>query len=329
MRADLERSGLFRGLEVPPLAPHPNREHARQLRRMALAARRRAGAGLGRSARRRPLRGPLPRLRHREAGAARRHRLRLHQGQRARGGAPHRRFRLREAHRREGRVLHPDRLRGASAARATSCRSPTPTASARSTCCARTSRSSRRSGRPRAGASPTSRSRSKKPVVYVHHPGRRTSARWWRASRARTRRRPGRPTARPSRWCSRSTAARSSSSSMPTAAAPRRRISNSSSIDTEPRYSTDGKWIYFTSDRGGSPQIYRMAASGGEPQRVTFEGSYNVSPRPSPDGRVARLRDAQRRQVPGGAAGSCRTNKCRSSPTATATSRRASPPTAG
>src|SRR5688572_10603812 len=66
----------------------------------------------------------------------------------------------------------------------------------------------------------------------------------------------------------------------------RRRISNSNSIDTEPRYSTDGRWLYFTSDRGGSPQIYRMASSGGEAQRVTFKGSYNVSPRPSPDGRV-------------------------------------------
>ena len=67
---------------------------------------------------------------------------------------------------------------------------------------------------------------------------------------------------------------------------PRRRISNSQSIDTEPRYSSDGKSLYFTSDRGGSPQIYRMSASGGEAQRVTFRGSYNVTPRPSPDGRV-------------------------------------------
>jgi TolB protein len=66
----------------------------------------------------------------------------------------------------------------------------------------------------------------------------------------------------------------------------RRRISNSNSIDTEPRYSTDGRWLYFTSDRGGSPQIYRMPSTGGEAQRVTFKGSYNVSPRPSPDGRV-------------------------------------------
>jgi TolB protein len=65
-----------------------------------------------------------------------------------------------------------------------------------------------------------------------------------------------------------------------------RRITTSSAIDTEPRYSPDGKWIFFTSDRGGTPQIYRMPSGGGEPQRVTFEGSYNVSPRPSPDGKT-------------------------------------------
>ena len=64
-----------------------------------------------------------------------------------------------------------------------------------------------------------------------------------------------------------------------------RRLTSSGGIDTEPRFSPDGQWIYFTSDRGGSPQIYRMSASGGEAQRVTFEGSYNVSPRVSPDGK--------------------------------------------
>ena len=79
-----------------------------------------------------------------------------------------------------------------------------------------------------------------------------------------------------------------------------RRLTSSTAIDTEPRYSPDGKWIYFTSDRGGSPQIYRMSASGGgEPQRVTFEGSYNVSPRLSPDGKtlVYIARNAGRFQV--------------------------------
>lgn len=64
------------------------------------------------------------------------------------------------------------------------------------------------------------------------------------------------------------------------------RLSNSSGIDTEPRYSPDGSSIYFTSDRGGSPQIYRMSAGGGDVQRISFEGNYNVTPRPSPDGKT-------------------------------------------
>src|SRR5258706_8533047 len=64
------------------------------------------------------------------------------------------------------------------------------------------------------------------------------------------------------------------------------RLANSTSIHTQPRFSPDGQSIYFTSDRGGTPQIYRMPASGGEPQRITFEGSYNVSPRISPDGKT-------------------------------------------
>jgi TolB protein len=65
-----------------------------------------------------------------------------------------------------------------------------------------------------------------------------------------------------------------------------RRLAQSSGIDTEPVFSPDGQTIYFTSDRGGSPQIYRMPAGGGEAQRVTFDGSYNVSPRISPNGRL-------------------------------------------
>jgi len=67
---------------------------------------------------------------------------------------------------------------------------------------------------------------------------------------------------------------------------PRRRLTTSSAIDTEPRFSPDGQSLYFTSDRGGSPQVYRMPAGGGEAQRITFDGAYNVSPRLSPDGKV-------------------------------------------
>ena len=47
------------------------------------------------------------------------------------------------------------------------------------------------------------------------------------------------------------------------------RIASSSSIDTEPQFSPDGQYIYFTSDRGGSPQIYRVPAGGGNAERAT------------------------------------------------------------
>jgi len=64
-----------------------------------------------------------------------------------------------------------------------------------------------------------------------------------------------------------------------------RRLTQSESIDTEPIFSPDGADIYFVSDRGGAPQIYRMPAGGGESRRVSFGGNYNVSPKISPDGK--------------------------------------------
>jgi len=63
------------------------------------------------------------------------------------------------------------------------------------------------------------------------------------------------------------------------------RLTTHRAIDTEGTWSPDGRHIYFTSDRAGGPQIYRVSASGGTPERVTFEGSYNARPRLSPDGK--------------------------------------------
>jgi TolB protein len=62
------------------------------------------------------------------------------------------------------------------------------------------------------------------------------------------------------------------------------RLTDSPAIDTEPAWSPDGSQIYFTSDRGGSPQIYRVPAAGGGVERVTFEGTYNARPRVAADG---------------------------------------------
>jgi TolB protein len=63
------------------------------------------------------------------------------------------------------------------------------------------------------------------------------------------------------------------------------RLTDDPAIDTEPAWAPDGKSIYFTSDRAGSPQIYRVGVQAGEhPKRITFTGNYNARPRISPDG---------------------------------------------
>jgi TolB protein len=63
------------------------------------------------------------------------------------------------------------------------------------------------------------------------------------------------------------------------------RVTDDPAIDTEPAFAPDGRSLYFTSDRAGHPQIYRIGlAAGQKPQRVTFEGGYNARPRVSPDG---------------------------------------------
>ena len=64
-----------------------------------------------------------------------------------------------------------------------------------------------------------------------------------------------------------------------------KRLTQSNGIDTEPAFSADGQTIFFVSDRGGSPQIYKVPVSGGSAQRVTFSGNYNIAPAGSPDGR--------------------------------------------
>jgi TolB protein len=72
------------------------------------------------------------------------------------------------------------------------------------------------------------------------------------------------------------------------------RLTDDPGIDTEAVMSIDGS-VYFTSDRSGAPQIYRVTPGSSErPKRVTFTGSYNARPRISPDGKqLAMLTQAE------------------------------------
>jgi TolB protein len=63
------------------------------------------------------------------------------------------------------------------------------------------------------------------------------------------------------------------------------RITDDPAIDTEATWAPDGKSLYFTSDRAGGPQIYRIGVNPGDrPKRITFTGNYNARPRVSADG---------------------------------------------
>ena len=54
-------------------------------------------------------------------------------------------------------------------------------------------------------------------------------------------------------------------------------LTDTPAIDTSPSYAPDGSRLCFESDRGGKPQIYVMAATGGAAQRISFgDGSYST-----------------------------------------------------
>jgi Tol biopolymer transport system component len=64
-----------------------------------------------------------------------------------------------------------------------------------------------------------------------------------------------------------------------------RRLTDHAATDALPRWSRDGKWIYFTSERSGNWQIYRVPPAGGEPERVRTNRFTEWQVEPSPDGK--------------------------------------------
>ena len=61
------------------------------------------------------------------------------------------------------------------------------------------------------------------------------------------------------------------------------RITDDPADEIEPRWSRDGRWIYFGSNRTGRYEVWRMPSAGGTSTRITREGGTTATE--SPDGR--------------------------------------------
>ncbi len=65
----------------------------------------------------------------------------------------------------------------------------------------------------------------------------------------------------------------------------RRALTDAPGRDWQPWFSPDGRTLYFSSERGGNPEIHAMDADGGGLRALTDNGAANFTPYPSPDGR--------------------------------------------
>src|SRR6266446_1894848 len=66
---------------------------------------------------------------------------------------------------------------------------------------------------------------------------------------------------------------------------PARRLTSHVGDEVFPKFSPDGKWIAFTGEYDGNPDVYVMSAEGGEPKRLTFHPSNDIVLGWTPDGK--------------------------------------------
>ncbi len=64
-----------------------------------------------------------------------------------------------------------------------------------------------------------------------------------------------------------------------------RRLTSHVGDELFPKFSPDGKWIAFTGEYDGNPDVYVISAEGGEPKRVTFHPSNDIVLGWTPDGK--------------------------------------------
>jgi Tol biopolymer transport system component len=69
-----------------------------------------------------------------------------------------------------------------------------------------------------------------------------------------------------------------------------RALTQPGALDYNPSWSQSGDWIVFTSERGGSVDLYRIHPDGTGLDRLTDDPAYDDQGALSPDGKQTRLR---------------------------------------
>ena len=86
-----------------------------------------------------------------------------------------------------------------------------------------------------------------------------------------------------------------------------RRITAHKARDVYPRFSPDGKWIAFSSERNGNLDVFIVASEGGAAKQLTFHSADDTVQGWAPDSRSGAIRLAARRGLHGQAVhGKCR-----------------------
>lgn len=63
------------------------------------------------------------------------------------------------------------------------------------------------------------------------------------------------------------------------------RLTTGVGIQSDPHFSPDGKWVAFTGDYGGNPDVYVVSADGGVPKRLTYHSAPDEVMGWTPDGK--------------------------------------------
>jgi len=78
-----------------------------------------------------------------------------------------------------------------------------------------------------------------------------------------------------------------------------RRLTSHVGDELYPKFSPDGKWIAFTGEYDGNPDVYVISAEGGEPKRLTFHPSNDIVLGWTPDGKNILFRSDRFSAPPG------------------------------